>query len=132
MEENSLDPGDISGITVGTYPIAIDVVGGDYSPMTGAEAKFSLPYCVAAAAIHGSVGLDVFTGEQITNPALRELMGRVKVLLVEEFVEARLGCAKVTIYTKSGGDLTRRVDVPKGYPENPLTDAELSGKFREL
>ena len=28
--------------------------------------------------------------------------------------------------------LTRRVDVPKGYPENPMTSAELKGKFRGL
>jgi 2-methylcitrate dehydratase PrpD len=132
MEENSLDPGDISEITVGTYPIAVDIVGGDYSPGTSAEAKFSLPYCVAAAATHGSASLEAFTGEQIANVAIRELMGRVKIRVGEEFVEARLGCAEVTIHTKTGGDLTRRVDVPKGYPENPLTASELSGKFREL
>jgi 2-methylcitrate dehydratase PrpD len=132
MNENNLDPRDIAEITVGTYPIAVDVVGGDYSPKTSAEAKFSLPYCVAAAATRGSASLDAFTNEEIANPAIRELMGRVKVQVGEEFAEARLGCAKVTIHTKTARNLTRRVDVPKGYPENPLTSAELKGKFQEL
>ena len=132
MDENDLDPREITEITVETYPIAVDVVGGDYSPGTSAEAKFSLPYCVAAAAILGSASLDAFTVEQIANPALRELMGRVKVQVGEEFTEARLGCAKVTIRTETAGDLARRVDVPKGYPENPMSSAELRGKFREL
>ena len=132
VNENNLDHQDIVEITVGTYPIAVDVVGRDYSPRTSAEAKFSLPYCVAAAATHGSASLDAFTVEQIANPALRELMGCVKVHIGEEFAEARLGCANVTIHTKTGGDFTRRVDVPKGYPENPLTSAELKRKFREL
>jgi 2-methylcitrate dehydratase PrpD len=132
MNENNLGPRDITGITVGTYPIAFDVVGGNYSPGTSAEAKFSLPYCVAAAVTHGSASLEAFTVEEIANPALRELMGRVKVHVGEEFSGARLGCAKVTIHTKAAGVLTRRVDVPKGYPENPLTSAELKGKFRGL
>ncbi len=130
--EHNLDPRDIVEITVETYPIAVDVVGGDYSPGTSAEAKFSLPYCVAAAATLGSVSLDAFTDERIANPALRELMGRVKVHVGDEFAEARLGCANVAIQMKAGGVLTRRVDVPKGYPENPLTSAELKGKFRGL
>ena len=132
MSEYSLDPEDVAGITVGTYPIAVDVVGREYSPETSAEAKFSLPYCVAAAATHGSANLDAFTLEEIGNPAVRELMARVKVRVDDKFTEARLGCAEVTIHTKTSGDLTRRVDVPKGYPKNPLTLAELKGKFREL
>ena len=132
MNENNLDPRDIVEVTVGTYPIAVDVVGRDYNPGTSAEAKFSLPYCVAAAATLGSVSLDAFTDERIANPALRELMGRVKIHVGEEFAEARLGCANVTIHTRTVGNLIRRVDVPKGYPGNPLTSAELKGKFREL
>jgi 2-methylcitrate dehydratase PrpD len=132
MNENNLGPRDITEITVGTYPIAVDVVGGNYSPGTSAEAKFSLPYCVAAAVTHGSASLEAFTVEEIANPALRELMGRVKIYIGEEFSGARLGCAKVTIHTKAARVLNRRVDVPKGYPENPLTSAELKGKFRGL
>lgn len=132
MNENDLDPRDITEISVGTYPIAVDVVGGDYSPETSAEAKFSLPYCVAAAATLGSVSLDAFTDERIADPALRELMGRVKIQVGEEFAEARLGGANVIIHTRTTGNLTRRVDVPRGYPENPLTSAELKEKFREL
>ncbi len=132
MKENSLDPRDIVEVTVGTYPIAVDVVGRDYNPETSAEAKFSLPYCVAAAATLGSVSLDAFTDEQIASPALRELMGRVRIHVGEEFAEARLGCANVTIHTRTAGNLARRVDVPKGYPGNPLTSTELKGKFREL
>ncbi len=132
MKDHGLDPRDIIEIAVGTYPIALDVVGGDYSPGTNAEAKFSLPYCVAAAAIHGSVGLDSFTDEQIHNSAIRDLMARVRIHSDEEYAEARLGCANVTIHTKTAENFTRRVDVPKGYPENPLTAAELHNKFREL
>jgi 2-methylcitrate dehydratase PrpD len=132
ITENKIEPREIVEIKVGTYPIAAEVVGKNYSPKTSAEAKFSLPYCVAAAATHGIVGLDAFTSKQLTNPSLNRLMGLVKIYVDHEYAEARLGCAKVTIQTRRAGEFTKRVDVPKGYPDNPLTDSELKGKFREL
>jgi len=131
VREHGLDPRDIAEIRVGTYPIAVEVVGGDYAPGTVDEAKFSLPYCVAVAATLGSAGLDAFTQERIRDPAIRELMTRVRVHADEEYADARLGCAKVTIHTETA-KLARSVDVPKGYPENPLTREELHAKFREL
>jgi len=131
MREHGLDPRDITEVQVGTYPIAVDVVGGDYSPGTVDEAKFSLPYCLAAAATLGSAGLDAFTQERISDPAIRELMARVTVQADEEYADARLGSAKVTIHTETS-ELAKRVDAPRGYPENPLTREELHAKFREL
>jgi 2-methylcitrate dehydratase PrpD len=132
MKENDLDHRDIVEINVETYPIAVKVVGHDYSPKTSTEAKFSLPYCLAVAATLGSANLDAFTVKQIANPAIRELMGRVKVRIGEEFKDARLGRAEVTIRMKDDMLLNRRVDIPKGYPENPLSTIELKEKFRRL
>jgi 2-methylcitrate dehydratase PrpD len=131
IAENNIKPQDITGITVGTYPIAVEVVGNNYHPDTSAEAKFSLPYCVAVAATLGSVGLDAFTEEHQEDKQLRDLMKRVKVYVDPEYADVRLGCAKVNIFTKAG-ELTKRVDVPKGYPENPLTTSEIENKFRSL
>jgi 2-methylcitrate dehydratase PrpD len=132
ITENNIELRDIIEINVGTYPIATDVVGTNYNPKTSTEAKFSLPYCVAAAATYGSVGLDVFTEKQLANKSLRKLMKLVKIYVDDKYTEARLGCAKVTILTQSTGEFTKRVDVPKGHPENPLTSSELKNKFRDL
>jgi 2-methylcitrate dehydratase PrpD len=130
--ENKIKPRDIIEIKVGTYPIAVNIVGKNYNPRTSAEAKFSLPFCIASAAIHGSVGLDAFSNDQIVNQSLRKLMRLVKIYVDDEYNDARLGCAKVMIQTKSEGEFTKQVDVPKGYPEHPLTDSELENKFRHL
>jgi len=131
VRDHGIDPRDIAEIRVGTYPIAVEVVGGDYDPGTVDEAKFSLPYCLAAAATLESAGLDAFTPERIRDPAIRGLMARVTVHTDEEYADARLGSAKVTIRMEAES-LARRVDAPKGYPENPLTKEELHAKFREL
>ena len=37
----------------------------------------------------------------------------------------------VTVRLRDGRELTARVDIPKGYPERPLTDAEVVEKARE-
>jgi 2-methylcitrate dehydratase len=36
------------------------------------------------------------------------------------------------ITTTDGRELERRLDYPKGDPRNPLTDAEIAGKFAAL
>lgn len=123
---------DVDEIVVGTYPIAANTVGGNYEPETPAEAKFSLPYCVATALIHGKVGLEEFSDERLADPRMRGLAKRVHVLVDPDYADARLGPAEVKIRTGGGEEYRRRVDIPKGYPENPLTGSELEAKFRAL
>lgn len=131
-EKHGVKPDAVDEIVVGTYPIANEVVGETYEPKTVSEAKFSLPYCLAIALIRGKVGLAEFSVESLTDPKIQKISERVKVMVDPEYVNARLGCAKVTLRTADGEELTCRVDVPKGYPKNPLTRTELEEKFRGL
>jgi 2-methylcitrate dehydratase PrpD len=131
-EKYSIKPEDVDRIVVGTYPIAVDVVGKNYEPKTASEAKFSLPYCLAAALIYGKVGLTEFSEEKLSDPKIRKLLKKVIVMVDPECINARLGCAKVTLYTIDGKAFSCRVDSPKGYPKNPLTKAELERKFMDL
>lgn len=126
-----IKPEDVDEIVVKTYPIAADVVGKNYEPTTPYEAKFSLPFCVAVALIYGKVSLSEFRGEVLSEPEVREVSKKVKVVADPEYANVRLGSAKVTIRTNRG-EFSCRVDVPKGYPRNPLTRAELEGKFLSL
>jgi len=127
-----IKPEDVEEILVGTYPIAVGIVGKNIEPKTGSEGKFSLPYCLATALICGRVGLAEFSKERLTDPKILELSKRVRVKTDKEFMDARLGCAKLTIRTVDSREFSCRVDVPKGYPKNPLTKAELEDKFRSL
>ena len=125
-------PDDVEEILVGTYPIAVEIVGKNPEPKTGSEGKFSLLYCLAAALICGKLGLAEFSKERLMDPKILELSKKVRVEVDKEFVGAQLGCARVTLRTVDGRSLSCRVDVPKGYPKNPLTKAELEEKFRSL
>jgi 2-methylcitrate dehydratase PrpD len=132
VKKYDVKPEDISEILVGTYPIAVDVVGKNYEPMTPYEAKFSLPYCVAVALIHKRVGLKEFSNERLNDPEIRALAKKVKIFIEPECMNVRLGCAKVIIHTKNGREYSAYIDAPKGYPQNPLTTQELEEKFKSL
>jgi len=129
VEDQGVKPQDVKEVVVGTYPIAVEVVGRAYGPKTPDEAKFSLPYCVACAILDRKVGLDQFSKEKVEDPAVAELSRRVKAQEDPDFARVRLGGARVIIRTKSGEEHSSRVDVPRGYPENPLSDEELRSKF---
>ncbi len=131
-KEQGIKPEDVDRIVVRTYPIAVDVVGKNYEPKTAPEAKFSLPYCLAVALIYGKVGLTEFSEEKLRDLKIRKLSKRVTVMVDPEYTSARLGPAKVTLYTIDGKEFTCRVDIPKGYPKNPVTREELEGKFVDL
>ena len=132
VTKDEIRPDSVDEIVVETYPIAVDVVGRKPDPKTSYDAKFSLHYCLAAAITYGNVGLAEFSEDSMRDPRVRELSRKVIVKTGLEFSRALLGSAKVTLRLHDGRRISSKVDIPKGYPDNPLTEAELEQKFRGL
>ena len=124
---------DISHIRVRTYKTALQIADNP-EPRTIYAAKFSLPFCVAMALIKGSCGLEDFTEDNLWNPHIRDLMGRVRVGVDDALDKAHPAkwAAEVEIATRSGEVLTGRTDYPLGDPENPLDEEAFIAKFRRL
>ena len=84
--------------------------------------------------IRGSNGFSDYTDENLRDPQILALARKVKVEIDKEadaeFPAKRV--AKIAIKLKDGTTYRERVDYAKGQPENPLTQAELEGKFRGL
>jgi 2-methylcitrate dehydratase PrpD len=98
-------------------------------PSNGLEAKFSMPFCAAAALVTGRVGIDTFDAEQIRNPAIRRVMPRVTLRANDTFDQAApLSRARVTVRLRDGRVLTQSADGARGYPGR-LTTGELETKF---
>ena len=127
-----IKPDTVEEIVVETYPIAVNVVGHRPEPTTSSDAKFSLHYCLGAALTFGSVGMTEFSKDKLNDPKIREVSRKVVVKAGQEFANALLGSARVTIRVRDGRQLSCKVDVPKGYPDNPITANELKHKFRNL
>jgi 2-methylcitrate dehydratase PrpD len=98
-------------------------------PATGLEAKFSMPFCAAAAIVFGQPTIDTFTADQIADARVQQLLPRVTLRANTSFdAAAPLSQARVTVQLRDGRTLTEQADGARGYPGR-LTDAELSAKF---
>ncbi len=120
----------IEEVEVATYQAGLALTDNP-SPTHPYAAKFSLQYCVACALARGRVGLDDFRPEALEDEAVRGLMAKVAVGLSEELDGhyPQEWPSRVRIALDDGRKLARLVKVPKGDPENPLTQAELEEKF---
>jgi 2-methylcitrate dehydratase PrpD len=82
----------------------------------------------------GKVRLEAFAEDRLDDPELREIMTRVE-LSVDAGADAaypKRRVAVVDVETTDGRHLSHRAPTRKGDPDDPLSDAELDDKFREL
>ena len=132
-QQHALVPDEIAKVEVETYQAALDLIDNS-NPTHPYVAKFSLQYCVACALARGRVRLDDFRSEALEDEAVRRLMAKMSVELSEELDShyPQKWPARVRVALADGRQLIQLVKVPKGDPENPLTQAELEEKFRLL
>ena len=101
-------------------------------PKTALEGKFSLEFCVAIALVDGEVSLKQFTDDKVKGSAVQELMKKIKYVhppeMGTELVNLR---GKLVVKLKSGKIYSRRVDIARGDPRNPLSRDELINKYRD-
>jgi 2-methylcitrate dehydratase len=128
---------DIEEIRVEGYATAIFMMGADasrWAPSTRETADHSLPYCVAIALLDGEVTQVSFAEERLRDPAVKEIMRKVKVTedrsLSAMYPEGAPG--RVTILTRSGQSHVAEIRYPKGHEKNPMTDREIEDKFEKL
>jgi 2-methylcitrate dehydratase len=131
---------DVERIDVETYWLAFDEIGDRHAqpekwdPQTRETADHSLPYMLALALVDGDVGLDSFTAERVSDPALRPLMDRISITESTDFTTrfpAELLC-RIAIRTKSGHTVSGEIAYPKGHWRNRMSDAEINAKFDRL
>jgi 2-methylcitrate dehydratase PrpD len=98
-------------------------------PSTGLEAKFSMPFCAAAALVFGHPGITTFEVDTIRDPRVQQLMPRVTLRANPDFDAAQpLSQADVTIRLHDGRTIAGHADGARGYPGR-LTEEELTRKF---
>jgi 2-methylcitrate dehydratase PrpD len=100
-------------------------------PASGLEAKFSMPFCVAAAITDGHVGVDTFDTLRLADPRVTSLMSRVTMTVDPSLgVEApALTQSRVRIRLRDGRALNESANGARGYPDRPANDDELAQKF---
>lgn len=128
VDEHDINPADIERVHVLVARGAADALHHS-DPETGLEAKFSLEYTVASAAVRDRVGLDAFEAAAIGDGAVQRVRERVDYT-VDDDLHYDSHEAVVRIET-SEGSYERHQENPPGTHEDPLTDTELREKFEE-
>lgn len=125
-------PRQIQKVEVHTYKLA--VCGHDHKDIKGmSSAKLSIPFSVALSLVKGNAGYADFNEENLHDEEILSLARRVGIFEDELLtsLSPQKRAAKVVIFTEKGV-FEKRVDYPKGEPENPLSQQELEDKFRGL
>lgn len=128
VDDHDIDPQDIERIQVRVAQGAADALH-HADPDTGLEAKFSLEYTVASAAVRDRVGLTAFDDDAIADPVVQQVRKRVNSE-VDDDLHYDSHEAYIHIDT-ADGSYERLQENPPGIHDNPLTDAKLRAKFDE-
>ncbi len=127
---HSIDPWAIDAIEVESTSGALRISNRD-NPTNLVDVQYSIPYCIALAAIEGPIALLPPTPAVLGQSAIVDLAGKVRLSLNADF-DARFPAetlARVTIEVK-GQRFVSDVTAPKGEASHPLSWSELEAKFR--
>jgi 2-methylcitrate dehydratase PrpD len=128
VREHNVELPDISAIDVEVDTMTPRLLIHD-RPKTGLEAKFSMPFCAAAAVVFGHPTVDAFDEAHIADPRVQDLLPKVSMRANASFdAAAPLSQSTVTIHLRGGRTVSAHADGARGYPGR-LTDDELGTKF---
>ncbi|HEU0103406.1 MAG TPA: MmgE/PrpD family protein [Mycobacteriales bacterium] len=124
---------DVLDVRAQVHPDALDVVceprSAKTAPRTPYDAKFSLPWSVAALLVDGEVGVDTYSAASLARPEVAALAARVHVEVVPSPGAAADAPGRVAVRTADGRELVGEVAASSGGPRSPLTDDALAAKF---
>ncbi len=127
---NNIEAGEIAGVEIVTFHEAARLAVCE--PVTTEAAQYSLPFPVAAALVHGTVGAQQITQAGLEDGHVRRLAGVISVSESDRYNAAfpaeRWAHASLTL--RDGRRLVSQPAKPRGDAEDPLSEAEIVEKFR--
>lgn len=101
-------------------------------PKSAMDARFSIPYTMAVAAVRGNVTLDAFTPEGLADGDVLAMAERVTPRLDSSRLQPTpIPAIDVSIRTRDGRELARTVEFSYGRaPQRPMEVADIVAKFR--
>jgi len=133
MSEQGLSADRVKSIRSWTHPRRLKHTNRP-NPKSGLDAKFSVQYVLARAALDGAVSLDHFSDGAIRDPKVRTFMERVEAAPHPDAVmdTTEHFFAQVRVTTKDGAVFDAYVDRPLGRDrDHPLPAGALERKFRD-
>jgi 2-methylcitrate dehydratase PrpD len=132
---HGLEPAAIDAVECRVPEAELPVIGEPLAvkrrPRTPYDARFSLPFSVAAALLDGRVTIETYTEERLEDPAVLALADRVVPVAdpTSTFPAGFPGWVRVRLH--DGRELEARAPDGRGGPGRPLPAAAIIEKFHE-
>jgi 2-methylcitrate dehydratase PrpD len=129
-ETAGADPAEVEQVRVETFAFAASL--SETEVTSDMQARFSLPYAVAALVADGVLDAGTFLPRGLDRPEVADLARRVDLVEDPAMTAAlpRERPATVTVRLRDGRRGTGRVRTARGNPDHPLTAPEVMAKFR--
>jgi 2-methylcitrate dehydratase PrpD len=111
-------------------PIVCEPRHAKLRPQSDYEAKFSLPFVVAATLVHGRFSLNELDDDVLQDPRVLALAARVTDEDDPQSGYPHAYSGEIVVRTKSGRVVRRREQVNRGAPGRPIAPADVITKFR--
>jgi 2-methylcitrate dehydratase PrpD len=132
LVEKGLSPGEVDRVEVFTFTRAVNL-NHHPDPANLEQAQFSLPFCLAVAALEGPQALLPLSADLLGRARLTHFARKVRLNhdpALEAAFPARAG-ARLVVHTARGA-FAQEVQNPRGDPANPLRNDEITSKFFKL
>lgn len=131
-QEHGFQPDQIRKVRLGTFHESYRLATA--APRNTEQAQYSAPFPVAAALVHGRVGVEEISGKGLKDEAVLKLSCSVELYEVEafnhDFPARRI--SQLTIELQDGRVLESGPTEADGDPESPLTTEQIDHKFMEF
>jgi 2-methylcitrate dehydratase PrpD len=130
--KRALKAEEIARVDVKSYSLAAQLC--DQNPQNMLAGKFSVPFAVATAIVHGSTGVESFRPQVIDDPAVKDLALRVFVTEDPKLTAMmpKFRPSRVKVQLKDGSALEAEALTNKGDTEDPYSGEELQAKYFDL
>lgn len=99
----------------------------DEDPIDAWAARHSVAHVAAVALLDGAVGLAQFESPRLRSARVRDLRAKVRITPDDSLLDT---AAQVRVTLANGDTIERHVRCALGHPLRPLSDLDLSEKFR--
>lgn len=131
VKEHQFDAEGVDRIEVRVPPYTYHLVGRPFE--TGdnprVNAQFSIQYCTANALLRNESKLHHFDETYINDPTVRELVERISVVIDADTEERGHTALDMHVFMSDGKAYFGKVDIPPGFPGNPLTKEDHEKHF---
>lgn len=134
-ERHAIAADDIAAVTVrlhpNQFPVVCEPLAAKRRPQSEYDAKFSLPYFVAACLVRGRFSLEELEDASRTDPQILALSERISCAVDPDSAFPQHFSGSVEIQLRDGRRVSHAERIQRGAAERPLAPEQIVAKFQD-